>query len=67
MYFDYASQSYYVKSHVTNLINEAKQAQLAQEYRLSTETNSVSKQKKAFFSSFGTISSVNTTLVRHDI
>jgi hypothetical protein len=66
MYHDYASQSHYVKAHTTRLINEANQARQAREMRLQAEPKAVSKQKKTFFSSFGTIASPNT-LVRHDI
>ncbi len=66
MYHDYASQYYYTKTYTDRLIAEARQARQAQEYRLSAEPRLVSKQKKAFFSSFGPISSANT-LIRHDI
>jgi hypothetical protein len=66
MYHDYSSQSYYVKAHANRLISEARQARQAQEYRLAAPAKLVSKQKKAFFSSFGTISNSNA-LVRHDI
>lgn len=66
MYYDYASQSYYVKAHATQLTNEATKARQAQEVRTNAEPKTVSKQKKPFFSSFGTMAYPNT-LVRHDI
>lgn len=66
MYNDYTSQSYYIKARANQFINEARMAHKAQEYRLGTEPKLESKQKKAFFSSFGTISNANT-FVRHDI
>jgi hypothetical protein len=66
MYHDYASQSYYIKAHATELINEAIQARQAREIRAQAEPKVVSKQKKSFFSSFDTIASPNT-LIRHDI
>lgn len=66
MYHDYASQSYYIKAHANQLINEAVQARQAREIHPQAEPEIVSKQKKSFFSSFGTIASPNT-LVRHDI
>ncbi|MBN9393413.1 MAG: hypothetical protein J0I20_35610 [Chloroflexi bacterium] len=66
MYHDYASQSYYIKAHATQLINEAVQARQAREMNPKAEPEVVSKQKKSFFSSFGTMTSPNA-LVRHDI
>jgi hypothetical protein len=59
MYYDYTEQSYHIKARAAQLISEAARVRQAQEFRLTRETQSTQKPKKASLPTLGAAATSN--------